>query len=374
MGALLIASVVGVSVFSATSNGAYNIAATSSDSTIVYVEYRLPSDISDPSVNKLQSTDDLETNVLYKISLDGTLLTSEAFSEVEMVASDLNGSKTPYIVHYTDTEENFTITYFTVKMAKYYDPTLTYDFSFNGESFTTLFGKDGVIDKAVSTYAGTDNITTSVKNVEGSVGTPSMASLWLGLGIGLLADLIYMMLRYRPSRGLAAGLTASASSLIVCGFFALTRLPVTPLVSLGAVAIGFLTLVYSIYLLAKEKELFRESRDRDKDNLTFRTNCLVSANKQGAGDLVVMLLLSSFVAVFFYGFAPAEWSTIFLGWLVGLLVLGIALLVILEPLSVLFAKLFSRFHFTFNFRKKSLEAPKKKSSEPEEAVFIGIND
>jgi len=374
MGVLLLASVVGVSVFSATSSSSYNIAAASSDSTIVYVEYRLPADISDPSVNKLQSTDDLETNVLYKISQDGKVLTSDAFSDVEMVSSPLNGSTSKYTVHYSDTEENFTISYFTVKMAKYYDPTLTYDFSFNGESFTTLFGKDGVIEKAVSAYAGIDNITTSVKNVAGSVGTPSMASLWLGLGIGLLADLVYMMLRYRPSRGLAAGLSAFASSLIVCGFFALTRLPVTPLVSLGAVAIGFLALVYSIYLLAKERELFRESRDREKDNLSFRTNCLVTANKQGAGDLVVMLLLSSFVAVFFYGFAPAEWSTIFLGLLVGLLVMGIALLVLLEPLSVLFAKFFSRFHFNFNFRKKSLETPKKKSAEPEEAVFIGIND
>lgn len=373
MGALLLASIVGVSVFSATSGSAYNTASATSDTTLVYIEYRLPANISDPSVNKLQSVDELETNVLYKISQDGTAFDASSFSSVEMSSKPLDENGSNYSIHYTDTEENFTVVYFTAKLATHYDIGASYNFTYNGESFTTLFGNDGAMEKAVSTYVGAENATTSVKNVAGAVGTPTLASLWLGLGIGLLADLVYMMLRYRPSRGLSAGLGAFGASVLVTGFYALTRLPVTPVVSAAAIAAGFLTLLYSLFILAKEKELYKDSRERDKDNLPFRTGCLETANRQGAGDLVVMLLLSAFVAVFFYGFAPTAWSATFLGLLVAVVVVAIFLLTLMTPFAALLAKFFSRFHLNFTFHKKD-DGTKKKSAEPEEAVFIGIND
>ncbi|MCI2111270.1 MAG: hypothetical protein LKK13_02885 [Bacilli bacterium] len=374
VGALMIASIVGLSFFSVTGPSAYNVKAASSDSTIVYVEYRLPSDISDPSVSKLQSIDDLETNVLYKISLDGKALASSDYGEVTMNDAPLDGTAKNYTIHYSDDETNYTVVYFTVEMAVHYDPAAVYDFSFEGKGYTSLFGSDGVMSAAVAAYAGDDYATTSVKNVAGALGTPSLATLWMGLGIGLLADLVYMMLRYRPSRGLSAGVASYGSALFVCGFFALTRIPVTPLVSAAAVAAGFLALVYSIYLLAKEQEIYKESRERDKDNLAFHSACLSKATRQGSGDLVVMLLLSAFVSVFFYGFAPEAWSPIFLGILVGLVVIGATLLTLLEPVSTLFAKFFGRFHFHFRFFKKKEQQPRKKSAEPEEAIFIGIND
>jgi preprotein translocase subunit SecF len=372
MGALALASIVGLGVFSATST-TYNTAASSSDTTVMYVEYRMPSNVSDPSVNKLTSVDDLETNVLYKISYKGTAFVASDFLDITMNAETID-AKTGYTIYLTDEEKTYNVAYFTVKFASHFDEGGTYDFAFGGVSYTSLFGDDGVMAKAVSAYAG-DYAATSVKNVAGAPGTPSMASLWLGLGVGLLADLVYMVIRYRPSRGLSAGALSFGSALIVCGFYTLTRLPVTPIVSAAAIAAGFLTLLYSIYILGKERETYKDSRERDKDNLAFRSACLASANKQGAGDLVVMLLLTAFVSVFYYGFAPAAWSNIFLGLLVGLVVIGIFLLTLLTPASLLLAKLFSRFHIDFHFKKKEpLEGQRKKSAEPEEAVFIGIND
>jgi len=372
MGVLALASIVGIGVFSTVTGNAYNVANSSSDTTEIYIEYRLPKDISDPSVNKLQSVDDLETNILYKVELDGKAFTSASFADVQMVNKSVDG-QTVYTIHNSTDESDQTVTYFVVKMANYFDAKKSYALTFNGKTYTTL---ETAMIEAVETYVGNEHATTSVKNVVGVAGTPSMASLWLGLGVGLLADLVYMILRYRPSRGLAAGLLSFGSSLLVCGFFALTRLAVTPLVSAGAIAAGFLTLLYSLYILAKEKEIYKESRERDKDNLAFHTQCLLDASKQGAGDLVVMLLLSAFIAVFYYGFAPKAWDTIFLGVLVGIVVVAIVLLILLEPLSVMFAKFFTRFHFNFHiFKKKNTpDNTKKKSAEPEEAVFIGIND
>lgn len=372
MASLVLASIIGVSVFTAIKGSTtYNTAAADANTTSLSVEYRLQDNDSAKESNKLPSTDEFETAVLYKIGVknsDGTTKI-EAFSSADYGEVTLTeGASTLY---YSEEEESWKVYYFTVDMNAYYGDTLKYIYTFGGTDYGTF---REALEAAVVNVAG-ENTYVGVDEVTHAVSTPSMASLWLGLGVGLLIDMVYMMIRYRPSRGFAAGVLAFASSALVCGFFALTRIPVTPLVSGGAVVAGLLTLVYSLFILGKEKELYKESRERDKDTLAFRSECLTSGVKESAGEVVVMLLMSAFVFVLYYGFAPSVWQYLFLGSLFGVVAVAVLALYVLAPFAIQIAKFLSRFHFNFHpFKKETPEQTKHKSAEPEEAVFIGIND
>jgi hypothetical protein len=194
----------------------------------------------------------------------------------------------------------------------------------------------------------------------------------------LTALLVYFMLRFKLSRGVIATLLAGASGVIVAGVFALSRLAVSPIVSLSIIAATFLGFLLSLFILNKEKEIEKESREKDKSTLEFKSLCLKQANAQSAGDMVVFSLVIGGAFIALWGFAPSVWSYAFIGSMIGFVASLTLLLILLEPLSVWLATLLKKIHIDFHpFKKESpvdKAGGKKKSAEPEEAVFIGIND
>jgi hypothetical protein len=185
---------------------------------------------------------------------------------------------------------------------------------------------------------------------------------------------VYMSLRYKLSRGISATLLSLGAGSLVIGLFALTRIPVTSIVSLGAIATAFLVFILSLFILPKEKELHRDSREKDKDSLEFHAMCLTTANRQSAGELVIFSFLAAFTGIWYMGLGPSKWMMLFVGCLVGLVVSVIFALNLFAPFSIALAKLFSRINISFKPKKKETTTGAHKSAEPEEAVFIGIND
>ena len=84
--------------------------------------------------------------------------------------------------------------------------------------------------------------------------TPYLWQVTLGLGVGIACVLVYFVLRFRPSRGIFAGLFVAGSSFISVSFFILTRIASTPAVSLGALIVAVIASGLAIYVLAAEKE------------------------------------------------------------------------------------------------------------------------
>ena len=187
--------------------------------------------------------------------------------------------------------------------------------------------------------------------------------------------LVYFMIRFRPSRGIAATIGGAAVSYSVMAFFVFTRISVTPLVSLGVFAACLLTMLLSLFALNKEKEIYKESREKEKNNFAFRSDCLNKAVSRSASSFFLLLMIASYGGIAFFGFGPRSFMMIYLALIMGVLFLGAYDLGLLSPISIFFAKLFSK--IKLKPRKKSVKkgtALKKKSNEPEEAIFIGIND
>jgi hypothetical protein len=223
------------------------------------------------------------------------------------------------------------------------------------------------------------NVYARADVVTAQPGTPSLGSVYVAVGVSLATLLVYFMIRYRPSRGIAATLLAGIAGISVAGFFALSRLAVTPLASMGIIAATLLAYVLAIFLFAKEKELTKESREREKTTLEFRSSMLAMANKQGAGDLVLYSLMVSVSFIIFAGILPSIWRLDFLGCLIGFVIALVFVLTLATPLSTAIDRLFAQIHLNFHPLKKdtplsNANPTRKKGAEPEEAVFIGIND
>jgi hypothetical protein len=108
-------------------------------------------------------------------------------------------------------------------------------------------------------------------------GTPTLGSVYLfRRDLARLSSSSISAIRYKPA-ALIGTLVAGTSGVAVAGFFALSRLAVTPLVSIGIIATTLLAYILSIFILAKEKELTHESRERDKSTLDFKAKMLLGA-------------------------------------------------------------------------------------------------
>ena len=136
----------------------------------------------------------------------------------------------------------------------------------------------------------------------------------------------------------------------------------------------------ALFLFNKEKELVKDSREKNKDSLTFRNSSLIKANSQSAGDIIIFSLIALGMFLPFIGIAPSIYRTMFLGLGISVL-LALALIVTVTASSSVLAsetltKIKKSVRDSWNNRPRSekSKATKKKSTEPEEATFIGIND
>ena len=229
--------------------------------------------------------------------------------------------------------------------------------------------------------AFSDSFYITFENVVPADLTPYLWQVTLGLGVAAATLLVYLALRYRPSRGIVAGLMGAGTATIAVSFFILTRISTLPVVSMGGAAVMLLTLAVAIFIMAGEKEIYRESKEKDKDTVEFRANCLESSASRSAEWVFLFALVSAITFISYLAFGPNLYQPTFLG-----VILGIAFAVALAITSLPFlsgklARIMPNITMP-SLRKRKRKAAKQggqllkknKNGEPEESVFIGIND
>lgn len=360
-GVFLLASIIGLSVFSSLGEP-YNYSGAYNDSTSLFIEYRTLSGDT-PTYSKVE---DIETKFLneiyYKdkcileyIPKNGIVLESETLYD----SNSIEG-----------TEEAYTAYYFHITLNTYINP---------NDGYMVTVGENTIPFKQ---FAEEKGLYGTMNNVQIESGTPTIGTIYLALGIGTIATFVYSLLRYRPSRALATSILSLGSSVIVTGFFALSRLAVSPLASIAVLTSFLLAYLLNSVILNKEKEINKDSREHQKDNFLFRDNCLMKANSESAGDLITYSLVAFAGLLSFFGFAPTTYWPIFLGAMIGL---GFAIyfaLTLLSPLSIYISEIIRKASASIkeswkkpnNNKPNSGNLPSNRRKEPEEAIFIGIND
>ena len=221
--------------------------------------------------------------------------------------------------------------------------------------------------------------TASLKVVTlSSSAQPEFAPVMWGTLVGIAVSAFYLLLRYRLSRGLTAFVVPTVVTGIVAGFFAYTRLAVTNYAVVVVPVIAFISLLVSIIFMNRERELVLEDKNHD-NSVENRNSLMVKATSYSFGTILLVAILALYIGINFFGFGAAGNAWMFLVLVLGILAAVFFGVVLYGPISQLFYKLFSKVNvekFTnlFKRRKKKKAVSAPKSAEPEERIFIGIND
>ena len=227
----------------------------------------------------------------------------------------------------------------------------------------------------------TENVLESVAKVSlkkvssHNVGQPSILKIALSAlaGVGVVG--FYLLLRYRLSRGIVATVLSIATGSIALGLLSLVHLPVTGgYVAVIAPVAALFSLILSIIFMNKERELVLE--DKAKDNsLENRKAISVRAVSLSYSAVTIFAIVAVFVCMNFFGFGSNFTALPFIALIVAMLLALVVNPIVIAPLSNVLYGLFSRVNIKRPTRKKKAKARKvTKSAEPEEAIFIGIND
>ena len=385
-GAIVTAGIVTMIVFGVNNSGnIYNTSAYTEKSTVLRIDIKSTAN-DQISVESLSGIEDIYqkeggSDLLHCVKVDGKVLADLT------TVDDISLSSSPLTVYDNEKETSTYWYYYSIKLSSYLEnePDSEHKIevkvanSWNADLYKDFSLNDALSDYLTSTFApgsSSDNLLVAFATVSPELGQPYVWRVALATGVALAAMMVYYIIRFRPSRGIAATIGGALVSYSVMAFFVFTRIAVTPLVSLGVFAVCLLTMLLSLFALNKEKEIYKESREKEKNNLAFRSECLSKANSRSASSFLLLFMVASYGAIAFFGFGPRSFMMIYLALVMGIIFLGAYCLGLLTPISLFFAKLFSKINFSAKKPKKAKKgnAMKKKSSEPEEAIFIGIND
>ncbi len=369
-GVLALASIVGVSVFSSLKGEAFNYSGAFENTTSISVEYRV--DSNSQATKTMASLDDVHDYLLDVVSYKDKTLS-------DYVSGDVILEQTTVSIDDDSEIKKYDVYHFDVPLSVYFDAEVQYDFTVKGEAMHDYLNE--ALEKAISYNADMDAITVSGNRVVYQSGSPDLGLIYVALSVASASMLVYYWLRFGLSRSLPATIFALGNSVAIAGFFALTRLAVTPVVTISVLTAFFVFEMLVSILFNKEKELIKDSREKDKNTLSFRNSMLTLANSQSAGETIIysLLLLGAFLP--FIGVAPSLYRTVFLGICIAVLIALVLVLTITVPTARLLSEGISSLKRsvkeTWENRPRNQDKngkQKKKSSEPEEATFIGIND
>lgn len=353
LGALSAAALACIIVFGVISptKSPLNVQKAVSDTTVIYASVKA----------------DSETPVIY----DGESFVTYAlkdtkYAEVKGIDQDVVAKKVSQY-EYESSEEDKTQTY--------YFFTLNIDEKLDDDTITKL---EETINLNLEPYgAGSDELTyATVRNSKELIYTPSQGFVALATGISIVGISLYFAFRFRPSRAIAVCAVATGSSLIAYGSIVAMRfIGTTALTSLAMPVVAVSVLLGSLFFLSTEKGMLKES------NLVLtpelRKEMMVKAIGKSASALFLFMLVSMYVIINFFGFGVDNTAILFASALIGNIVGVIALVTLLGPLASVLEKAFSKIHLPkikWFHKEKAKQPLKRNSSEPEETIFIGIND
>lgn len=220
-----------------------------------------------------------------------------------------------------------------------------------------------------------ENNSVSIRSSKEMIYTPNQGFVALATGIAIAGAALYIAFRFRPSRAIAFLITSAGSTMIAYGaMVGLHFIGTTALTSVAMPLVAITSMLASLFYLSTEKAMLSEAHQNLDDN--SRKEIMVKALSRSAAPMFVFMLASIYVVINYFGFGIENSVLLFASALIGEVISVAAVLCILGPLSNAFGKAFGKIHLPKIkfFEKRRAEKVVKKTSEPEETIFIGIND
>ena len=359
---LALASIVTISVFGAIKGSPLNISASNQTTTQIYTSIEKEN----PTIS---NKEEFKTYVLDNIKVNGEKLT---YSDVEMMERTTYDYQTEITTEYT---------YFITSIDSTFKSSDKFEYVIDGVTNEAMEnGLSEAIENLVAAKEGAssaDDIVAEVKESHETVSTPHQGYVALACAVTILGTCLYFAFRYRPSRALAALITSSVITLISYGFFVMCRVQVSAFVSLVMPIATITSLVGLVFYFSKEKEMLKENKSNLDDNL--RHEIMVKSGALSFWPLFQFIIMSSFLAIDYFGFGYKTFASIFAGMLLANVLSLVLTMSLVGPMSEKISKSLKKIKLPTikidRAKKQRIKLQNKpKTSEPEETVFIGIND
>ena len=364
---LLVASLAGLITFGAINKGAVYAPNNQPINSEVYVEYS----------SATEKNTDLSAKTRNKLNelLENSTYEGKKLSEISEIKSF------DYVTQYKPSGSSLDAVYYAYYRIDFNQPlkdkaAITYEGGKTYDNAAALFNM--AESEAISALGFDSSVRISYKDsTRLSAEQPKFTSLILAVTVASAIASAYLLLRYRLSRGLAVlGITVLSVG-ISAGLFSLLHfLPVSSYVSVALPLIAVFTFDIAILFMNKEREMFLEDRSRD-NSVEARDALMKKAIAISSTPIMVSFIIALYLGVNYFGFMFTSVSWIFLLEILGVAISTALVLILFGPLSQLLFKWFSKVNISrpkVEKKKKSRPVRVHKSAEPEEAIFIGIND
>lgn len=365
LSALLVASVAGIAVFGSIKGSPLNVDAATKDHSVLYVNINAENKV-------ITDAEAFEEYVLKNIKVNDKALEYDSkdgvtYQKITKFDSDtLKEEVLPYNYFAVDLSSVLSVN----KVEYSLDKGKSYEVADEGLGYA--------FEQVIISLEGieAEKIDFSLLKSHETISTPNQGFVALATGIAVLGAGLYIAIRFRVSRGIAAAVVAGGSAATAYGLLALTRLGTTALSSIMMPVVAVPVLLFAILFVAKEKELVKDSKE--EITLEKRKEIMQKALSLSASGIIIIAILSIYLVINYFGFGLASTAYMFAASLVGLVVGLIAVLTVMGPLGSLLDKVFNKIRLP-KFQKKEKKQRIKlheqpKTSEPEERIFIGIND
>ena len=352
----------------------------------IYVQNRI--EVKDDEVSPLDdiALQSILDNILLQKSADVAIDQSEVVPEGEkpttyVVLSDYVTDKVVFTTSETKVDENEIVTNY---LDTYYKLTISSHLSGNetaeikGYHSTDTMTLDEAFGEYFEHHSLKGESSIKLKQMQTVVSETMVKwdKVLLATAISMAIATVYLMLRYRLSRGLTSLVFPVLSVTITIGIilvfnFAMS-IPATAFIAVPVISL--FTYFFLIQFYNRERELILE--DKVKDNtVEHRAELAEKAYSLAFAPILVTSVVGIYLLINFFGFGPANMSMAYIAASLGALIALGLISVLIVPLCNYLFKLFSKVHIERKPRKnKNANKPLRKSAEPEEAIFIGIND
>ena len=346
---LTVAAAVVITVFGVKNGSPLNVSDSTKNSTVIYTTVEVDNDlITDVETFKQYALKDVKIDDSNKLSADKI--------NVEMKTVNT------YVYNDDGSTDETSKYFFISKIANEYNTD-----QLNNVETSIVTALDDVI---VGKY------DISVETSKELNYTPDQRYVALATAIAIVGASLYIALRYRPSRGIAALTVSAGSTAIAYGLFAAIRVGTSAVTSLAMPLVAVTTLITSLFFFSTEKAMVKENHGE----LSFeeRKSIMVKALAKSAAPMLVLTLITIYLSINFFGFGLTQTAFLFASALVGQIIATVGMLTIMGPLACVIGKAFSKIKLPklkiFQKQDKASVPHKRNSSEPEETIFIGIND
>lgn len=329
-------------------------------STTTTVQSRLYFEIREGA--SIENTGDVEDGILPFLIVDG-----EPFVYSEVTFHDLTRIENEVSVDYR---------FYVVESTVPYSPTSVASFDDGSIIIAEQELQDVLTDLAFAFDNGDSLISITAHAITASVQQPLIEEILLGTFVAIAVLGLLVSLRYGLAKGLALTIDAVLVAIIAIAFLSVLRIPTSNTVAFGALLGAMVTFVLGIVLYARQRAILKDTKVSDA-TVDQEMSALNLASSRSLGTMLVPLISIALMTALFIFFGADATRTLFASGLIGLTV---SLLLVVTNLTALIRPVLGWTRpliaalTTQRLNKNKSGSEQVRSSEPQEATFIGIND